>query len=159
MKTKITIIIGLIAVGIFSLVIATSSKDSHPHLKLSEFSQKYLNNNSQLTEVSNSMESGRFMTIYGSVKEGSIQKMGTAANFIIVDGTKEMSVFFTGETLLPDTFKDGAEAALDGHYDVRSKKFIAKKAMAKCASKYEAAGKSLRMGHPQGLPKGIKKEL
>jgi cytochrome c-type biogenesis protein CcmE len=46
-------------------------------------------------------------------------------------------VNYTGKDLLPDTFKDGAQAMAEGHLS-RSGEFEASKIQAKCASKYEA---------------------
>lgn len=97
-------------------------------MKLAEFTAK--------TDAGNSFK-GQYLTIYGKVKEGTIQKKGIQADFKIEDAGKELAVFFTGKTLLPDTFKDGADAAIEGKYDYEKKVFQADKVMAKCASKYE----------------------
>jgi cytochrome c-type biogenesis protein CcmE len=43
-----------------------------------------------------------------------------------------------GTDTLPDTFKDGAQAIVDGDY-LASGEFRAEKIQAKCASKYQAA--------------------
>jgi cytochrome c-type biogenesis protein CcmE len=43
-----------------------------------------------------------------------------------------------GADTLPDTFKDGAQAIVDGDYSVDGG-FRAEKIQAKCASKYQAA--------------------
>ena len=145
MKVKFAAIILLIGAATVSLVISTSGEASHPHFKLQELSS--------MLNKPGAVSDDRYMTVYGKVKEGSIRKSGAAADFTIIDGTTEMKVFFTGKTLLPDTFKDGADAALDGHYDSKSNKFIADKAMAKCASKYEAAGEEMKLGHPDNLKK------
>ena len=48
-----------------------------------------------------------------------------------------ISVTYVGKDLLPDTFKDGAQAMAEGHL-TRSGEFEASKIQAKCASKYEA---------------------
>ena len=79
---------------------------------------------------------GKFLTVMGNVKEGSIKKKGITADFILTLGNKELDVYFTGKSLLPDTFKDGAQASVDGTYDPQQKKLMAEKVMAKCASKY-----------------------
>ena len=48
-----------------------------------------------------------------------------------------ISVNYVGKDLLPDTFKNGAQAMAEGHLS-RSGEFEASKIQAKCASKYEA---------------------
>ncbi|MCB1200085.1 MAG: cytochrome c maturation protein CcmE [Leptospiraceae bacterium] len=145
MKVKIAAIIVLIGAAVVSLVISTSGEASHPHYKLQELHA--------MLAKPGAISDNRYMTVYGKVKEGTIQKSGAEANFTIFDGATEMNVYFTGKTLLPDTFKDGADAALDGRYDAASNRFIADKAMAKCASKYEAAGSEMKLGHPDNLKK------
>jgi cytochrome c-type biogenesis protein CcmE len=47
-----------------------------------------------------------------------------------------MRVRYTGNDPLPDTFKDGSQALIDGR--MGEGVFQAKKIAAKCASKYEA---------------------
>ena len=133
MRMKIIIAIVLIVGGFGFLIISSSSEESHPHYQLPEFFQKISNNRNALE--------GKFMTVYGNVKEGSIKKDGIKADFTIIDGDKELNVFFTGKTLLPDTFKAGAQASVDGIYDAPKNRFVADKVMAKCASKYNSAGK------------------
>ena len=84
------------------------------------------------------------LRVDGYVKEGSIVREGHATRFTLVEheGTgdlgQEMSVMYTGEDPLPDTFKDHAEALADGSLAADGS-FHANKIQAKCASKYEGA--------------------
>ena len=133
MRTKIIVAILLIAGGFGFLIISSSSEESHPHYQLDEFY-------SRLQEGKNTLD-GKYMTVYGNVKEGTIKKDGIKADFTIIQKGHELKVFFNGKTLLPDTFKDGAQAAVDGIYNSNKNTFIADKVMAKCASKYDSAGK------------------
>ncbi len=145
MKVKLVVILVSIALAVGVLLVSTASEASHPHYKLHEFAQIYMSEPGKLDN--------RFMTLYGKVKEGSIYKKGITADFVIVDEGHEMKVHFTGKTLLPDTFKDGADAAVDGHYDPQSGRFIAQSVLAKCASKYEGVGNSTQMKHPDSIRK------
>lgn len=133
MNKKIIFAVLVITLGFGLLVISSSGGAGHPHLQLEEFdSRKQQGENFE----------GTYMTLYGSVKEGSIQKKGVKADFILTQKAKngrqlELPVFFTGKTLLPDTFQDGAMASVDGKYDPRRNRFVADKVMAKCASRYQ----------------------
>ena len=130
MRKKILISGALFVIGVIFFVISSSREASYPHYQLKEFYEKLQTNPKSMKN--------RYMTIYGDVKEGSIKRSGLEANFTLEKDSKEMTVFFTGKTLLPDTFKDGAQAGIEGTYDVQKKIFIAEKVMAKCASRYES---------------------
>jgi len=131
MKVKLTIVISCLAGGLLFLLFSTSSQEAHPHYMLPEFNAKL---KASPTDVK-----GLYMTVYGNVKEGSIERTGIKADFVIEMKGHELPVHFTGKTLLPDTFKPGAEASVDGTYDAKNNVFIADKVLAKCASKYDAA--------------------
>lgn len=143
MKVKLTIILVTVAVAIGVLLVSTSTEASHPHYQLHQFEKIRSSEPNKLNH--------RFMTVYGKVKEGSIYKKGIKADFSILDAGHEMKVHFTGETLLPDTFKDGADAAVDGYYDPEQGVFVAQSVMAKCASKYEGVGNTTQMKHPSSI--------
>lgn len=133
MRAKLAIFFVLLAAALVILVVTSSSSAAHVHLKLGEFR----------TEVERSgieKLSRRNLTLYGKVKEGSIEREGVRARFTIVDQGVEMAVEHSGKTLLPDTFQDGADAGVEGNYDPVSRVFVSHKVMAKCASRYEAAG-------------------
>jgi cytochrome c-type biogenesis protein CcmE len=51
---------------------------------------------------------------------------------------KKLPVSYVGRDPLPDTFKDGAQALVEGRVTPDGT-FVAEQVQAKCASKYEAA--------------------
>ena len=134
MKVKLASVIIALVLGVVFLVVSSSGEAGHPHYQLSEF-HKILKDNPQKLDK-------RFMTVYGNVKEGTIIRHGVEANFVIEKDGQELPIFFTGKTLLPDTFKEGAEATIDGTYDAQKNIFMADKVMAKCASKYKAVAEN-----------------
>jgi cytochrome c-type biogenesis protein CcmE len=73
----------------------------------------------------------------GDVEAGSIQRVGGAVQFVIVQDKSRLKVSYHGSDPLPDTFKDGAQALADGKL-AQDGTFQAGKIQAKCASKYEA---------------------
>lgn len=132
MRTKLAIFFVLLAAALCILVVSSSTSAAQVHLKLTEFEAELAKGNaSQLTR--------RNLTLYGKVKEGSIEREGVRARFVLADNGKELIVQHSGKNLLPDTFQDGAEAGVEGTYDAQQKVFTSHKVMAKCASRYEAA--------------------
>ena len=121
--------VSLLLGGIVCMIIASSGGSSHVHYQLSDFYQKLEDDPSNIKH--------HYLTIYGNVKEGSISKRGIQAKFIIEKDGLDLNVFFTGKNLLPDTFKEGSQASVEGIYDTKNKIFIADKVMAKCASRYK----------------------
>lgn len=80
--------------------------------------------------------SGENLRVRGNVKIGSVLREGREARFVLELNGKEVPVHFTGKSLLPDAFKDGVRARVDGHF--KSGTLEADHVEAKCASKYEA---------------------
>jgi cytochrome c-type biogenesis protein CcmE len=80
----------------------------------------------------------RNLRVAGNVKPGSIQRMGTHANFVLLEQGKELPVKYDGAEPPPDTFKDDAQALAMGHLG-RDGVFQANQLQAKCASKYAPA--------------------
>lgn len=132
MRAKLTIFLALLGVALTILVVTSSTSASQVHLKLTEF-------RAELGKSGGDKLAQRGLTLYGKVKEGSIEREGVKARFILVDGVNELVVEHSGKNLLPDTFQDGAEAGVEGKYDAAHNKFTSHKVMAKCASRYEAA--------------------
>ena len=62
---------------------------------------------------------------------------------------KNLAVSYVGRDPLPDTFKDGAQALVEGRLNPQGS-FVAEQVQAKCASKYEAAPTSAPAGTPPG---------
>ena len=85
---------------------------------------------------------GEELRMRGFVKTGTILRYGNRADFIVEQEGSEIPVHFNGDTILPDTFADGAPVRVDGRL-IENKngdapKLLATKVEAKCASKYEA---------------------
>lgn len=133
MRAKLAIFFVLLSGALVVLVLASSSSAAQIHLKLHEF-------HDELAKQGEATLAKRHLTLYGKVKEGSIERNGVQARFVIVDSGVELPVEHSGKTLLPDTFQDGADAGVEGSYDPARKVFISHKVMAKCASRYEAVG-------------------
>jgi cytochrome c-type biogenesis protein CcmE len=77
------------------------------------------------------------LRVAGNVVAGSIERLPGAVKFRLEQKGDILPVSYIGKDLLPDTFKDGAQALAEGHL-TRHGEFEASKIHAKCASKYEA---------------------
>jgi cytochrome c-type biogenesis protein CcmE len=80
----------------------------------------------------------RRFRVAGDVKPGTIRRMPGRTEFIIEQGGKVLSVYYTGTEPLPDTLVDRAQAIADGRYQ-QDGTFRAEFVQAKCASKYAPA--------------------
>lgn len=74
----------------------------------------------------------------GIVQPDSIERHGSQVTFRLAQEAESIPVTYVGTDTLPDTFKDGAQAIVEGDFSP-SGSFRAEKIQAKCASKYEAA--------------------
>jgi cytochrome c-type biogenesis protein CcmE len=83
----------------------------------------------------------------GTVQPGSVERRGGRLTFRLAQDANTIPVTYVGTDTLPDTFKDGAQAIIDGDY-LPSGEFRAETIQAKCASKYQAAPAS-PAGGPQ----------
>jgi cytochrome c-type biogenesis protein CcmE len=79
---------------------------------------------------------GRAFRIGGLVKEGSLNRRDLTATFIVTDTVKDVQVAYTG--LLPDLFKEGKGAVVQGKLDA-SGKFVASEVLAKHDENYMPA--------------------
>jgi cytochrome c-type biogenesis protein CcmE len=77
------------------------------------------------------------MRVSGSVRPGTIQHYSGHLDFVLQETGKSMPVSYIGTAPLPDTFKDGALALVEGRL-MPDGHFEAEQVQAKCASKYEA---------------------
>ena len=77
------------------------------------------------------------MRVSGNVRDGSIQHVDGRVDFVLEEEGKTMPVSYSGTDPLPDTFKDGAQALVEGHLGSNGH-FEAEQIQAKCASKYQA---------------------
>ena len=78
------------------------------------------------------------LRVAGNVVEGSIKQEPGSVRFKLEQKGDIVSVNYVGKDLLPDTFKNGAQAMAEGHLSRSTGEFEASKIQAKCASKYEA---------------------
>lgn len=78
---------------------------------------------------------GQRIRVGGNVAPGSIVKDGTRVSFVLQQGANRLNVVYTGDSALPDTFRDGAQALADGRLGPNGV-FQANQIEAKCASKY-----------------------
>lgn len=74
----------------------------------------------------------------GDVEAGSIQRLPGRIDFVIKAEGQSLPVSYVGRDPLPDTFRDGAQALVEGRA-MPDGRFVAEQVQAKCASKYEAA--------------------
>lgn len=94
----------------------------------------------------------RNLRVAGNVQPGSINRVGTNANFTLVELGKTLRVTYQGAEPPPDTFKDDAQALAIGTFG-RDGVFHATQLQAKCASKYAPAqpGQTTPTGNPARL--------
>lgn len=85
---------------------------------------------------------GRRLRVEGDVVAGSIVREARQTQFVITHTdaktkqTHTLPVKYIGSDPLPDTFRDYAQAVVEGEYHPDGV-FVAKSMTAKCASKYE----------------------
>ena len=84
---------------------------------------------------------GKRLRVAGLVKEGTIERDGTQVSFTLTQDVENtlhtMQVRYVGSSPVPDTFKDRADAVVEGKC-LPDGTFEADHIQAKCASKYEA---------------------
>jgi len=81
---------------------------------------------------------GKTLKLAGDVVEGSIDRTKPQMEFVIASINSRIQVRYTGKDIIPDTFKDGSKALVQGTI-APDGVFNASHIEAKCASKYEAA--------------------
>jgi cytochrome c-type biogenesis protein CcmE len=80
---------------------------------------------------------GKTVKVAGDVVEGSIDRTRTPMEFLISSRGETLRVRYVGKNVIPDTFKDGSKAVVEGSVG-QDGVFQARGIEAKCASKYEA---------------------
>jgi cytochrome c-type biogenesis protein CcmE len=80
---------------------------------------------------------GKTLKIAGDVVSGSINRSKPQMEFVIAGLKNQVRIRYTGSDIIPDTFKDGSKALVEGTVDSGGV-FNARHIEAKCASKYEA---------------------
>jgi cytochrome c-type biogenesis protein CcmE len=105
-------------------------------------SKTYYHTVAELASLSPSQLQER-MRVSGYVQQGSIREQSGATDFNIEEGGKTLAVSYVGTDPLPDTFKGGAQAMVQGRLGPDGH-FVAQQVQAKCASKYAASTTPLR---------------
>ena len=77
------------------------------------------------------------MRVSGNVRAGSIEHVAGRVDFVLEEQGRSLAISYMGRDPLPDTFKDGAQALVEGRMTPDGR-FKAEQVQAKCASKYEA---------------------
>jgi cytochrome c-type biogenesis protein CcmE len=90
------------------------------------------------------------MRVSGNVRAGSISHADGRINFVLEEQGKDLPVSYVGRDPLPDTFKDGAQALVEGR--LMPQGFVAEGVQAKCASKYEATPPGSTAGAKRSAP-------
>ncbi|MBN1566446.1 MAG: cytochrome c maturation protein CcmE [Acidobacteria bacterium] len=80
---------------------------------------------------------GKTLKLAGEVVAGSIDRSKPHMEFVIANQDKTIRVQYIGNGIIPDTFKDGTKALVEGTA-APGGIFQASHIEAKCASKYEA---------------------
>jgi cytochrome c-type biogenesis protein CcmE len=94
-----------------------------------------------IKELSTMDDSGahtKRLRVAGNVVPGSIKRQGSRMEFTLEEEGRHLAVVYQGTEAPPDTFKDNAQALVDGHFGTDGV-FHATQIQAKCASKYAAA--------------------
>jgi cytochrome c-type biogenesis protein CcmE len=78
------------------------------------------------------------LRVAGNVLPGSIKRQGSHMEFSLEEEGRTLAVVYQGTEAPPDTFKDNAQALVEGHYG-EDGVFHATQIQAKCASKYAPA--------------------
>lgn len=87
------------------------------------------------------------MRVSGNVGSGSISHPEGRTDFVLEEEGKKLTVSYVGRDPLPDTFKDGAQALVEGRVTPDGR-FVAEQVQAKCASKYELTPGAAPAGQP-----------
>ena len=80
---------------------------------------------------------GKTLKVAGDVVQGSIDRTKPHLEFVIAHSGKSLKVRYIGNDVIPDTFKDGSKAVVEGSVTPDGV-LQARRIEAKCASKYEA---------------------
>ena len=88
-------------------------------------------------ELTSGKVSHQHVRVGGTIDPGSIQRNGEILTFRLSQGQDMIPVTYDGSATLPDDFKGGAKAVVEGSY-LANGTFRAEKVQAKCASKYQA---------------------
>ena len=129
MRYKFVVGSVVVSAGLVFLLISGVRQSSARHLTLDML----------LTQAANSELRDRRIQLGGcTVVDGSIRwdEYRHRPAFTVTDGERALQVRYTGNAVLPDTFRDRALVVLEGRL-TQAKQFEADVVFAKCPSKYE----------------------
>jgi cytochrome c-type biogenesis protein CcmE len=109
-------------------------------------SKTYYHTITELTTLKGSALHQR-MRVSGNVRAGSIDRMPGRVDFVLTEQGNDLTVSYVGRDPLPDTFKDGSQALVEGKM-MPDNRFVAEQVQAKCASKYEAVPEAAPVRNP-----------
>ncbi|HET7213941.1 MAG TPA: cytochrome c maturation protein CcmE [Terriglobia bacterium] len=89
-------------------------------------------------ELTSGKSTHEHVRVGGIIVPGSIHRSGEILTFRISQEKETIPVTYVGKDTLPDDFKGGANAIVEGSY-LADGTFRAQQVQAKCASKYQAA--------------------
>jgi len=88
-------------------------------------------------ELTSGKVTHQHVRVGGTIAPGSIQRNGEILTFRLSQDNQSIPVTYEGTASLPDDFKGGAKAIVEGNY-LSDGTFRAQNVQAKCASKYKA---------------------
>jgi cytochrome c-type biogenesis protein CcmE len=88
-------------------------------------------------ELTSGKVSHQHVRVGGTIEPGSIKRNGETLTFRLEQEKESIPVTYVGTASLPDDFKGGAKAIVEGDY-MADGTFRAENVQAKCASKYQA---------------------
>jgi cytochrome c-type biogenesis protein CcmE len=88
-------------------------------------------------ELTSGKSTHEHVRVGGIIVPGSIHRSGQILTFRISQDHESIPVTYIGKDTLPDDFKGGANAIVEGRY-LADGTFRAQQVQAKCASKYQA---------------------
>lgn len=129
MKPKFIVGAAVILAGLIYLFISGFQQSQATHMTVSTLVERLRSEDLQ----------ERRIQLGGEVVEGSIEwdEYHHRPTFVVTEGGVRVAVKYTGNAILPDTFKDRSPVVLEGYYVSETSLFEAEVVFAKCPSKYE----------------------
>lgn len=88
-------------------------------------------------ELTSGKVTHQHVRVGGVIVPDSIKRSGEILTFRLSQGSDSIPVTYVGKATMPDDFKGGAQAIVEGNY-LSDGTFRAEQVQAKCASKYKA---------------------
>lgn len=118
----------IVAIGIAALLVMGVRQSSSRHMTLDVL----LGEGHEVAE--RRIQLGGCVVVPGTIEWDEYRHR---PEFQITDGESQISVRYTGNAVLPDTFQDRAQVVIEGHFRPDDGRFDAEVVFAKCPSKYE----------------------